>query len=282
MRKLGGAFALVVVLMGVALADTITKTDGTVIEGDVVAEDEGSVTIKCKLGELKIDRAEIAKLTKGSKYDAEGALLALKADTLAKLHQIESSCEDAAMPKKARAAFDLQTQVRAWTLTPVAATAPAEGARPPASPASDQWKGLEWAKTLERIGRIRVDGSRNKVTSVQMQKSIDAIAAETDGKVARASLKIDDTRPAGAGMSFSVTAQVLELPPSTSGTGLSPVVFHMTLFFEPGPEKDWFEKQPRGATFKLDGTVKWNRDAEGPVERHYHEPPSLVDYRLVK
>lgn len=50
--------ALVVGLLGVAIGDELKKKDGTVLEGEVIAEDEESVTIRHKLGDIRTCRNE--------------------------------------------------------------------------------------------------------------------------------------------------------------------------------------------------------------------------------
>lgn len=49
----------------VALGDTVTKKDGTTVEGKVVADDETGVTVKTSLGEIKIARSDVRSVEKG-------------------------------------------------------------------------------------------------------------------------------------------------------------------------------------------------------------------------
>jgi hypothetical protein len=65
-----------------ALADTVTKTDGTVIEGEILTEANDSVTIKCKLGEVKIPLAEVRKVEHTPHYDPDPDFEAARAATI--------------------------------------------------------------------------------------------------------------------------------------------------------------------------------------------------------
>lgn len=289
---LAGAI-LALTYVGVALADTITKTDGTVIEGEVVSEDADSVTIKCKLGELKIPLSEVAKVSKGPRYDADAALAELKAATLAKLREIEAACEDAQLPKKAKAAFDLEGQVRAWSLSPTPASPQAAPSSPPAvtekPPVRPGWAGLELGKTVERWYKVQDDARKQGLTTAQMQKALDAVGEETEGKIARGHFKLTDTRPPSSASAFAVTCTFAEAdapPPASKGArpaGLNPLArMGLTFYFDPGPDRDWFEKQPKGVLFRLEGVMAWQRDPEGAAERHYRGNPTITECKLVK
>lgn len=115
-RSVWLAAVLTLTLAAVALADSVTKTDGTVVEGEITHEDDVSVTIKCKLGELKVPKDEIAKVERTPKYDPDPELEEIKKDSLKVLEEIRKKCDDAKLAGKAKAVSAIEDQIRAWSL----------------------------------------------------------------------------------------------------------------------------------------------------------------------
>lgn len=221
-------------MAGAAIADTVTKTDGTVIEGDVTAETDDSVTIKCKLGVLTIPRADVAKVERAAVYDAESDLDAVKVYAAKELAEIAQKCDAAKQTAKAKAARALAEQVRAWTLEPK----PAAGEKKPAgakTPDKDAFRAVwnKWNLTTRDV----------TLTDVQRQKALDAFRREQEGKRFVIAMRVTDVRRDDDYATGAPRAQVTgEIWPTTL----------TTLYFSDAGDVARLEKVAKGSTINFD------------------------------
>lgn len=128
MRRIGILVLASAFVIGVALADEIKKKDGTVLQGEIVAEDADTVTIKAKHGEAKIPRADIASIekkalpkkddpAKAGPKDIAAELEKIKKETAEKLAVLAKEAASQNKKDEAQSLEGLAAGVRTWTLT---------------------------------------------------------------------------------------------------------------------------------------------------------------------
>lgn len=245
MRKLLLPCVLVLLLAAVALADTVTKTDGTVIDGDVTAEDDASVTIKCKLGELKIPKSDVATVERtpvAPPYDADAALEELKKDVLKLLDEIRSKSADAKLAGKAKAAGALVDQVKAWSLSKVDTA----GGKPKA-----ESKALNYDDFLD--GWDAVCAPPTLMTGVQLERGKVEFLKKHDGKAVRFSGELLDAVDSPETTwdikgQRSVTTPRLAITVKSSRRALTFYVFVKS-------EVDHLAQAPKGTKVAVDGKL---------------------------
>jgi hypothetical protein len=114
MRRLLAALAIVA-MTSAAIADEIVKKDGTVLKGEILREEKDAIIIKHELGEIRVPRAEIDRVSKEPKADIDGDLESVKRETVERLEALAAKADEAGLADKARALRALIAQVKAWT-----------------------------------------------------------------------------------------------------------------------------------------------------------------------
>lgn len=155
MRNVAAAFAFVVALAAVTQAAEIHKTDGTVIEGEIVSESESSITVRMRLGEVTIPRSEIATIERDAPASSEHELILLRDQTLERLQALAREADAAGRGKDAQALREIIHEVERWTLTRQES---GEGAERPAPPrVQPPPKPLDFARVRARIASLQAD-----------------------------------------------------------------------------------------------------------------------------
>lgn len=198
MRKAIAA-ALVVAFAAVALADTIKRKDGSVVEGEITSEDDESVTIKHRLGDITIKRADIESIERKPLAESmEGKLEAIKKDVVAKLWDLAVEAEKAGKKDAARALRENATEASQWSTRP-------RRQKPEEDPKPDEAtkeRPLDFAKTADKWKRAR-DTVGASGTKLQRDEALEEHLATIRGKPVRATCKLIEAergvRPGGGG-----------------------------------------------------------------------------------
>lgn len=85
----------VLVLASTAAADIVKMKDGHQLEGEVIAEEAGSILLKMPRATARLRRAEIASIERGASFarQADERLAALGTDRLAAYFELADWCK---------------------------------------------------------------------------------------------------------------------------------------------------------------------------------------------
>lgn len=250
MRRIAAVVFLFVVLFGgFAIADEIVKKDGTKLEGEVIEEDDDSVTIRHKLGDIKVPRADITTVTKKSRVDVEAELETIKRETCAKLETLAQAAEGAGKAAEAKAIRATAEAVTKWT------SKPKKGEDPPAPKTGD------FTKAVEKIKKLRED---NKLTDAQRQKAYDEAKEASNGRLAKVWIRMSEVVKGGYGDRSSYTL-----------TGSAGPVEVSVQISDPD-DIDKLGTLKRGSMVQIEGIMRYNTRYEGE-----HSYPAIEGARVI-
>lgn len=229
MRKTSVAAAIAVVLFaGSAIADEVKKKDGTVLEGEIIAEDDDSVTIKHRLGEIKIPRKEVESIEKKPVKSVEADLDKIKKTTMDKLDALAKEAEKGNRKDAAKAIREIIEDVKNWSTTPRADKTEKTNEEKKKTP-------TDYAIAAGRFGKVNSD---TKLTDLQRQKAQEVLRDEYEGKPVKAAVKVTEITPVADG-----SAQVR----GTVGT------YEVLISFFDPDDVTKLGKTKRGATLSVEG-----------------------------
>lgn len=242
MRLWWPVVAALCIVAGSVLGDEIKKKDGTVLEGEIVAEDDDSVTIKHRLGEIKVSKTDIDVVTRGDSASTD--LEKLKAETVAKLRELAERAARDQKKDAEKALRQLMEDVKAWSTRP--RPPKKEKADEPTAPATDEKdkkpkaSAADFVTVCEKLKKIWGD---SKMTEVQRQKAAETYSQQMNGKPVRATVIVDE-------------ASTREQQGSTIVRGMAGG-YQVALVFTEDADREKLEKVNKGAKIQVDGELQF-------------------------
>jgi hypothetical protein len=192
MARFGGALAAVLLFASIAGAAEVKKKDGGVIEGEIVAEDETSVTIRQRLGEVKIPKAEVESIDRTAPPGVALELERLKTEAIERLETLATSAAARGTEDEARALHELARSVAGWSLADAEpkreAAKEGSGPKDPLPP-----KVQDFEKVRDKIAALRADPRATKA-------AVDKYLDDMNGQPGRATVKVSDVARGSGGV----------------------------------------------------------------------------------